>query len=322
MVGDGMAEAVRFGRKPDRTDIAGFPLDHQPTHRMLAVHRHRNHAVVEREAHRLPPIAHRRPDRQSRVRHARLEARHAAVVIAFEVCAHFGRECQCQVGMARGAMVALPRILHHQLPVALFQKHHLAREFGMPQIMRRQQRRQAVGERIERRRNLGKAGIQGAGNVADMDRQQRMLGAVETVLHAARADQPAAQVIRPLVVGADQDRPLTSAGRADHRAAMPARIVEAAYLAGPVAHDHDRGLAHGQRECRARLRQFAFQADKHPGTPEDRYQIEAERFVGSVESLRQGVSGASGLQQPAHRAEILLHHPHRHLHGQGPRPAM
>src|ERR1700732_778785 len=87
------------------------------------------------------------------------------------------------------------------------------------------------------------------------------------------ADQLAVGSIAPAVIGAGEDRRAALVVAAPLHAAMAARIEEDMDLAGPVAAQDHRFLAHPRDEEIPRLRDLALMADEQPGAREEPLQF-------------------------------------------------
>jgi hypothetical protein len=75
--------------------------------------------------------------------------------------------------------------------------------------------------------------------------------------------------VAPAVIGAGEDGRAALVVTADLHAAVAAGIQEYVYLAGAVAAQDHRRLAHAGHEIVAGVRHLALMADKQPGTGED-----------------------------------------------------
>ena len=97
----------------------------------------------------------------------------------------------------------------------------------------------------------------------------RMVGLAE-IRHA---DQPAVGAVAPAVIGAGEDGRVALVVAAHLHAAMAAGIEEHMDLAGPVAAQDHRFLAHARDEVVAGVRDLALVADKQPSAGEDALQL-------------------------------------------------
>ena len=214
------------------------------------------------------------------------------------------REGDGQLGMVGGAVVALARVLHHELPVGLLDQRRLKGDFPQMQLVRRQHRLELVVEVVERGRRLRQAHVDGAGDGAQRHRAQVVLGRVEVGRHAGRVDQLALQVVGPLMVRAHEAGALRQPVRADLRAAVPAGIEERPQRVVPAAHHHDRRAADGQRQGAARRWQFRLETDQGPRAVMDRIDVEGEYLRVGVELLRQRMARSPPVEQGADAGEI------------------
>src|SRR5262245_8023702 len=72
-----------------------------------------------------------------------------------------------------------------------------------------------------------------------MDRLEAVAGEVKVGAHVPRPQQPAVELVRPLVIGADDLWVRSLRGSAKSRAAMPASIVKSPHGAVAAAHNQD-----------------------------------------------------------------------------------
>ena len=130
--------------------------------------------------------------------------------------------------MVAGAVIALAVVLPDQLPVALLDDGALVGDLGVGQVVRRQVAGRLLGEGVEGRGVVGEADVDEAAHVAAVDRIEPMRRGVEVRAHVARPQQPAVELVGPLVVGADDLRAGALGAPAEGRAAVAAAVVEGA----------------------------------------------------------------------------------------------
>src|ERR1700720_1457783 len=83
------------------------------------------------------------------------------------------------------------------------------------------------------------------------------------------ADQPAVGAVAPAMIWAGEDGGVALVVTAYLHAAMAARVQEDVHLAGAVAAQDHRLLAHPRRGVIAGVRDLALMADKEPGAGKD-----------------------------------------------------
>src|SRR6185437_14196626 len=81
------------------------------------------------------------------------------------------------------------------------------------------------------------------------------------------ADEPAAQIIGPLMVGADEFLGIAAVSLAELGAAMRTTVFDDMDFTGRVARDHHGNSTDIGADIVARLRQLAFEGDIIPGAP-------------------------------------------------------
>jgi hypothetical protein len=284
-------EAVRLDRPAQRADVAVADRAHQLLHTGATIQGHRLEAVVEGEAHGLPPRPFDGADRKTEAGHARLEYRLPAVLSEIEMGRGADGEALSELGVSPGAMIALAGVLHRQLPVRRLDNHAFMGELGVRQIVRGQEGFERAPERVDIRRLICHADIEHAADALHVDGDEPVAGPVEILRHPSDVGEFARQFVGPAMIGTDQPRRRAPAGLADARAAMTAGIVKGVQVALAVAGDDHRPRADGGRHPAAGLRELHLEADHDPGAAEDRRHVEVEGFRRIVQRLRQGVAG-------------------------------
>ena len=174
------------------------------------------------------------------------------------------------------AVIALAVVLPHELPVALLDDGALVRDLRVGQVVRREIAGRLLGKGVEGRGVVREADVDEAGDLPAVDRLQAVAGEVEVGAHVPRPQQPAVELVRPLVIGADDLRVRSLRRTAEGRAAMPARVVKRPHDAVAAAHDHDRIEADLVDDVAAGLRELAGGHGEQPAPVPDPLEIELE----------------------------------------------
>ena len=166
--------------------------------------------------------------------------------------------------MARGAMIALSRILHDKLPIGALHERALMSKLRVRKLMRREQRRQAIAKLVERRRFFRETDVDAPGDIFETDGLQPDAAWIKRRLHPAGGLQRAVQPVCPLMVRANKARLASMACFADLRPPVPTGVVKGLQRSIMVADDHDRRACDRCREVTARRRQLTFKAHENP----------------------------------------------------------
>ena len=208
-------------------------------------------------------------------------------------------------------MIALAIVLPDELPVALLDDGRFEGDLGLAQPVRQEIGLDHGAHRREVGRLVGQADEDVAADAFASDRLQAELALVEAVGHLASKQEPAVELVGPLVIGADQLRRRALVGIADAAAAMPAGIVEGVDLALLVADQHDRVVADLDGDVAAGLRQLAIMADEQPVAIPDQLHVELEEIGIGVEGLLERIALPAAVQAAsacrcAHPCPVLV----------------
>ena len=139
--------------------------------------------------------------------------------------------------MAGIAVIALAIVFHHQLPVRRFDQIVLHRDLEAVELVDADLLGNVRLYAVDRRRIVGKAEEDQAGDVLDRDRAQAVGRLVEFLGHVARGEQLAVERESPLVIGAGDAGVAAVGGIAQLGTAVRTGVVESADLAIAAAHD-------------------------------------------------------------------------------------
>ena len=223
-----------------------------------------------------------------------------------------GEERDGQLRVVTGAVVALPVVLHRQLPVPGLDQVKLQRDPAVPDGVREQ-----VGLHGSRhvldigRRSVRQADEQQPGYRAQGDGLEAEAGGVELLAHVVGVEQPAVQSVGPGVVAANQVADLTLAIRRQLRAAVTADVVEGAHHTVIVAQDQHGRLADVQGHHVAGLRHIRLLTDEDPVAGEDQLQIGTVDRLVRVEGPLQAMARRAS-QQQGWKCVWHSRLPHRH----------
>ena len=162
-------------------------------------------------------------------------------------CRRLG-EGAAQFGMVGRAMVAFAVVFPHQLPIAVLDDRALEGDLGLAEPMRGKIGFDLGAEGADVGRLIGQTQPEIAADALAMNRFEAEGFGVETRTHVASEQQPAVEIVAPIVIGADKADGRAFGGRADARTAMPAGIVKRPHLAIARAHHNDRIVADLQGE--------------------------------------------------------------------------
>ena len=203
-----------------------------------------------------------------------------------------------ELGVGGVAVLALPVVLHHQLPVALLGQVDLVGDLGVAQLVRGQVGLDEAGHLVEvGRRVLVQADEDQAGDVPDVDGLEAETGAVEGGRLGLGEDQVAVGPVGPLVVGADDVADRAARLLEQPRAAVPADVVEGADLLVVVAQDDHRVRADVDRDVVAGVGDLRLGGAEQPVLGEDRRDIQVEHLLAGVEGRLQAVAHGAALDQ-------------------------
>src|SRR3984957_14217055 len=111
------------------------------------------------------------------------------------------RKGPSQFRMVRCAMVALAIVFPDELPIAVFNDRALEGDFGVSDLVRRQIPCGLGSEGFETRRNRRDAHKNITRNAFAVDGLEPELRLVDRRVHVTRANQPAAEIVDPLMLG-------------------------------------------------------------------------------------------------------------------------
>ena len=193
--------------------------------------------------------------------------------------------------MVGRAVIALAIVLPDELPVGLLDDGGFVRDLGLMQVVREEVRLEVPSNRLEIRRHLGEAHPDVAADTRAVHAVQPVLRAVESGPHVARREQPAVEMIGPLMIRAHQSGDGTPPGGADSRSAMPARIVECIEAARAVAHDHHGVHADLHGQVVSGIRHLAIMTDEEPIPVPDHVEIDLVFFRAAIKLPLEGGLG-------------------------------
>ena len=267
--------------------------------------------AVEPEADRSAEVLHERV-RQAELLAAPLEVdlgQQVAVVVGAQPLGHLvvgqppGREERAQQLGVPVAVVALPVVLHGELPVAVLDQVGLRGDLGAGQLVRGDVRRHHPRDVLDVDGRLGgQADEQQPGDLAQVDRAQpeplplgggRQLGCVQ---------QAAVGAVGPVVVAAHDVADAAVGLRDQTRPPVAADVAERPEPAVVVAQHHHRGAAEVDGEEVALLGDLRDRADEDPLPLPDQPQVELVQGRVAVAGAGQGVpcrTGVEEVEQPA-----------------------
>ena len=211
------------------------------------------------------------------------------------------REGAAKLGMIAPAVVALPVVLHDELPVALLDRLRLERDLGLGQPMGRHIGLDRGAEGREIGRHLGERDEEVAGDLLAVHGLEAEPAMVDLAAHVAREDEAAVELVGPLVVGADDLGGGSSRTAAELLAAMAADVVEGACALVAAAHDEKRIGPDLDGEVIAGTRDLAGMAGEEPLLVEDLVEIALVIGGVGVEAPRQAVIGSASEEGRQHR---------------------
>lgn len=213
--------------------------------------------------------------------------------------------------MGRRAVIAFARVFHDEFPVGLLDQAALIRHFGLAQPVRSEQWCNGGFERSEIRHIVRQGGVNAACHQLNPEWKQAVIVGFEFGRHPRGAEEPAVQVISPLMVGTDQLRATAMSVGADLRSAMPAYIVKAADEAIAPTDQQHRVPADRDGHIGSAFRQLRFEADHEPRSTEDAGHVEIEQIRIRVERLRQRVARLRAAKQVQN--STLIYHAGRRV---------
>src|ERR1700722_2426753 len=196
------------------------------------------------------------------------------------------------------AVIALPIVLHRELPVALLHEIILVGDLAVANIVRANMRLHRLAhDRKVLRRGIGEANKDETGEAFDMDRFEAELAAVKILSHVLVIDELAAAVIGPLMIRADEPGERAAARIAQARPAMPANVMKGAKRRVSVTNDDDRIGTQLDRKELSGLRDLRIHADENPVAAEDARDVRVEDLWAQVKRCRKRVTGPAACDQ-------------------------
>jgi hypothetical protein len=156
---------------------------------------------------------------------------------------------------------------------------------------------------VEGREVLGlvrEADKDGAGDALTGDRLQAELGLVEAISHLPGEEQPAVQVVAPLMIGAHKPHGGAFVGGAHPASAMAAGVVEGADPTLKIAHHHHRIVADLQCEEASGIWKFAIVSREEPVPAPDQLEVESKEGRVNVKGSRKAEAISTASYQPQH----------------------
>ena len=197
-----------------------------------------------------------------------------------------------QLRMSRLAVVALPVVLHHQLPVRGLDQVDLRSDLGAAQLVGLHVRRHRGGHLVEVVRGVvGQADEEQSIDDAEVDRPQAEAALVEARRLVAGVQQGPVGGVRPLVVAAHDvaDRPRAIGEEA--RAPVAAHVVQRTNVLVVVAqHDHRVG-ADVDRDEVTGFAHLGLGPDEEPRARPYRCDVHVEERRARVAGTGEGVAG-------------------------------